>query len=325
MVAVRASRSSNSSHSKNRNSGERQSGNSHPRDNFNYYGRSSDASQSSGNAFSKYGPSQSKGSRTQKNFSGIQEIDKNLLNNRNSGFEKGDPSVLDRYNYASNSSHLFSTGSGQKQNLPQANPVFGNSGLKNNFSNISAMPAPPAVFFQAGQGASSDALQGSRGFGSGHMFGNQVWENTNFPVFPQPVLPLFTQLPPNPLPVSGTPFLPPLPPGPPPQKSRFSAKNTNGTIFSNMSSSNSTFPPALSSSTPVSRHEHRQHRLDRLRMENVRDAMGYNTQSRDVPPNMSPNSSPVSRGLGASTTKVDDQSLLGDLARKQLIKLVGLL
>ena len=60
-------------------------------------------------------------------------------------------------------------------------------------------------------------------------------------------------------------------------------------------------------------------------MENVRDAMGYNTQSHDVPPNMSPNSSSMSRGLGASTTDVDDQSLLGDLTRKQLIKLIGLL
>ena len=88
-----------------------------------------------------------------------------------------------------------------------------------------------------------------------------------------------------------------------------------------MSSSNSTFPLALLSFTLVSQHEHRQHRLDRLRMENVRDDLGYNTQSRDVSPNMSCNSSPVSRGLVASTTDADDQTLSEDLTRKQLIKL----
>ena len=80
-----------------------------------------------------------------------------------------------------------------------------------------------------------------------------------------------------------------------------------------MSFSNSTFTSALSSTTSVSRHEHRQHRFDSLRFENVRDAMGYNTLSRDVPHNMSPNSSPVSRGLGASTTDIDDALMLWDL------------
>ena len=63
-----------------------------------------------------------------------------------------------------------------------------------------------------------------------------------------------------------------------------------------MSCSNFTFPPALSSHTSVSRHERGQHRLDSLRMENVRDAIGYNTQSRDVPPKMSPNLSPCHMG-----------------------------
>ena len=60
-------------------------------------------------------------------------------------------------------------------------------------------------------------------------------------------------------------------------------------------------------------------------MENVRGAMGYNTQSRDVHPKTCPNSSPVSRGLGASTTDVNDASLLGDLSCEQLIRLIGLL
>ena len=60
-------------------------------------------------------------------------------------------------------------------------------------------------------------------------------------------------------------------------------------------------------------------------MENVRDAMGYDMHSCDEPPNSSPNSSPVSRGLGASTTDVSDTSLLRDLSREQLIKRIGLL
>ena len=174
MVAVRASWFSNSSPSTNRKSGDSSSGNSHSKSFVNSSGRSHDASWSSERASSKYGPSRSRDSRPQKNISGIHEVDKNIKNNRNSGFRNGDPSILDKYNYVSNRSNLFSTGSGQNNNLPQENPFFGNSGVNSIFTCITPAPAPPVALFQAGHGAESNGAQGSVTFGSNGIQGSDT-------------------------------------------------------------------------------------------------------------------------------------------------------
>ena len=60
-------------------------------------------------------------------------------------------------------------------------------------------------------------------------------------------------------------------------------------------------------------------------MDNVCDAMGYDMHTFNKTPNTSPNSSPVTRGLGALTSDVSDVSLLRDFSREQLIKHIGLL
>ena len=83
------------------------------------------------------------------------------------------------------------------------------------FTNITPTPAPPVALFPAGHGARSNGIQGSVTFGGGHGFGNEVRENRVFPCFPQPVMPVFPQLPPVPMPFPVTPFVPRLPPGPP--------------------------------------------------------------------------------------------------------------
>ena len=110
MVAVCASRFSDTSHRRNQDDGRSTSANYRPNGHNNSFRRSPDAQRPSGRTSSNYGASRDHNPWFYNSHSGIQENDKIDRINRNNDFQHGYPSVLDRYNYTINKTHLVSSG-----------------------------------------------------------------------------------------------------------------------------------------------------------------------------------------------------------------------
>ena len=130
MVAVHASRFSDASPGRNLENCRSDSAYYRPTGRDRSHERSPDVSRTSSRPISQYGASWDDNSRFQKNSSGIYFNKQNQRNNRNNCFQHGDASVLDGFNYATNVSHLRSTGYKNSRNPQYPIPCFGQSGKK---------------------------------------------------------------------------------------------------------------------------------------------------------------------------------------------------
>ena len=167
MVAVRASRFSETSPRRTQDYGRLASPNNRFHGHNNYVRRSPDVHRHTSRPSSYYGPSRDHNPRVQNFHSGIQENEKRDRTYRNNDFQHGDPSVLDRFNYTSNKTHLVSSGQEFGRN--------GNSGISNSqgfddFNNSANFSVP--VSFASGNHHVYQRAQGMRRLGDGSYSGN---------------------------------------------------------------------------------------------------------------------------------------------------------
>ena len=122
---------------------------------------SPEASRTSSRPTSQYRAYRDNNVRFQNNSSRIHFNEQNLRNNRNKGFQHGDPSVLDRFNYATNIFHLRSTG--YKNSINPQSPIsgLGQSGNNNVINNFPAVVSQSAEDYQAYQNAEATGRQGA--------------------------------------------------------------------------------------------------------------------------------------------------------------------